>query len=319
MEQRALQQSHQTFTGTGDEGNYDERGHKISGPSGTPLTLMERAAQRQSDRETQLGAAENRASNSPMPLTNASALYAVPALGARAAEQGIARGIVAPVARTVAGGIGGAAGGRYGGRAVGSIFGEPETGEKIGAGLGAVAGTYLGARGIPVPSRASLMERIFASQPATAATAEIGEGAAARTATGPLTRAPEPRPLFPGENPANMASVPREQLPSLAQQGKPGAVEQLQQLGERPVITPRGAGEYPGTRLQGTLSERLRSGGENVFGDKPPETEDFMERVRRRAPGENPAIKSIRRKMGGDTSRMAAEDEAIRKRAQKEK
>lgn len=54
----------------------------------------------------------------------------------------------------------------------------------------------------------------------------------------PVTRIPVPRREFPGENPSNMASVPRGELEGLARTGKPGAGTQIQQLGGKVLYTP---------------------------------------------------------------------------------
>jgi hypothetical protein len=59
---------------------------------------------------------------------------------------------------------------------------------------------------------------------------------------------PEPRPEFPGETPKYMASIPRGRLPGLAAAGKPGAGEQLQQLGKTVLYTPPEG--YPGPRVE---------------------------------------------------------------------
>lgn len=55
---------------------------------------------------------------------------------------------------------------------------------------------------------------------------------------------PEPRPSFSGEDAGYMASVPRKQLSSLAQTGKPGAGMQLQQLGKPVLYIPKEA-DFP--------------------------------------------------------------------------
>lgn len=125
MEQRALQQSHRGFTGTGDQGNYDATGRKVSGPQGEPLTLMERAAQGQADRQSKLGAAMNRAGRSPMPFTAATSAYApVPAALSIAGSE-------------VGGRAGKALGGDYGelaGRVVGGVTGGTVGGLAEGGG-----------------------------------------------------------------------------------------------------------------------------------------------------------------------------------------
>lgn len=82
MEAQAQQQAKQVLTGTGEQGFYNEQGRKVSGPSGQPLTYMEKAAQDLSDRQTRLGAAMNRAQQSPMPITNATLAADLPQLGA---------------------------------------------------------------------------------------------------------------------------------------------------------------------------------------------------------------------------------------------
>jgi hypothetical protein len=56
---------------------------------------------------------------------------------------------------------------------------------------------------------------------------------------------PEPRGLFPGEDPNYMASVPRARLNRLALSAKPGAGTQLQQLGQSIIYLPSGAGIEP--------------------------------------------------------------------------
>jgi hypothetical protein len=58
----------------------------------------------------------------------------------------------------------------------------------------------------------------------------------------PVTRIPVPRREFPGENPNNMASVPRAELEGLAKTGKPGAGTQIQQLGGKVLYTPEPRG-----------------------------------------------------------------------------
>lgn len=50
---------------------------------------------------------------------------------------------------------------------------------------------------------------------------------------------PEPRSLFPGEQPNYEASVPRDELLGQAQQRKPGAAKQLQQIGKTILYKPK--------------------------------------------------------------------------------
>lgn len=69
-----------------------------------------------------------------------------------------------------------------------------------------------------------------------------------------ITVLPEPRQPFAGENPGYMASVPREELNSLATTRKPGAGTQLQQLGKPILYIPNEAG-YPGPRPSTLLNE----------------------------------------------------------------
>ncbi len=58
---------------------------------------------------------------------------------------------------------------------------------------------------------------------------------------------PEPRELFPGEDPNYMASVPRGKLGKMAVSRKPGAGAQMQQLGQ-PIIYIPDEADYPGPR-----------------------------------------------------------------------
>jgi hypothetical protein len=57
-----------------------------------------------------------------------------------------------------------------------------------------------------------------------------------------VTVVPTPRPLFQGENPNYMPSVPRGTLQDLALAGKPGAAKQIQQLGGQILFAPPGEG-----------------------------------------------------------------------------
>jgi hypothetical protein len=99
MQDYANQKAKQVLTGTGDQGNYNAQGVKVSGPSGEPLSYMEKAEQDQAARQTRLGAAQNRAMQSPMPFTNASMAYA-PVTAAKsligAKLGGAAGGAIAP-------------------------------------------------------------------------------------------------------------------------------------------------------------------------------------------------------------------------------
>ena len=299
---------------------------------------LEQAATEQTERQVRLGKAMNRAQRSPTPFTNAAALYAP----------------ISAAKSLIGAEVGGRAGG-YVGKQISPESGE-DYGKLIGGGIGAIAGSMapgdlrsrIGA-GIRTPSgrvqspSEIALGKAFPDPYAPKATpaqpippgTNYGQylenqrgvgvpGSAAQEAgyQPPVTKAPFPRE---GGAPVTVEQVPGPDtagkgnlLTPAARRGVPGAGEELVRRGRPTLFVPRE--EYPGTRLQGTLSERISGGGsgENVFGDKPPETEDFMERMRRRAPGENPAIKSIRRKMGGDTSKKFDFTERLRKRAEEE-
>jgi hypothetical protein len=70
----------------------------------------------------------------------------------------------------------------------------------------------------------------------TAAEPPAGEGPAAPTAQ--VVKLPVPREPLPGENPGNMASIPRSRLLDLGRQGRPGAGEQLRNIGKTPLYVP---------------------------------------------------------------------------------
>lgn len=57
----------------------------------------------------------------------------------------------------------------------------------------------------------------------------------------PVSVFPEPRPLRPTDKPGYMSSVPREELPGLAQKGQPGAADVLGALGRPVLFEPRGS------------------------------------------------------------------------------
>jgi hypothetical protein len=71
--------------------------------------------------------------------------------------------------------------------------------------------------------------------------ADTPAAAIPRSSIPDVSLVPEPRSLFPGEQPNYMANVPREELPGLADIAKPGAGQQLQQLGKRVIYIPREA------------------------------------------------------------------------------
>lgn len=91
----------------------------------------------------------------------------------------------------------------------------------------------------------------------------IGARTAARTATVPssgVTRVPVPREPLPSD-PNLMGSVPREELPSMAARGVPGAANQQRLLGE-PIIYTTPEGNPPGSFEK--LQSRLRPEKPNI-------------------------------------------------------
>jgi hypothetical protein len=130
MEAHAQQQAKQVLTGTGLQGNYD-KGRKVSGPNGEPLTYMEKAAQAQSDQETRLGAAMNRASRSPTPFTNAAMAYSPVA-----AAKGIAGSTV---------------GSKFGGAVASKLSNSPDA-----ENYGNLIGGAVGGLGASLPSPSSM-------------------------------------------------------------------------------------------------------------------------------------------------------------------
>lgn len=64
-------------------------------------------------------------------------------------------------------------------------------------------------------------------------------------ANAPVIKLPVPREPLPGENPGYMASIPRSRLLNLGRQGRPGAGEQIQNIGKNVLYLPE---EYPGPR-----------------------------------------------------------------------
>ena len=151
MEAQAQEQARRVFTGSGGQGNYDATGRQISGPNGTPLTLMEKAAQAQTDNQTRLGSAQNRAMQSPTPFTNtALPVFGGTSVGANIAQKGL-KAAAKPLVKGVVGATAGSAAGSYGGRALGSLVNQPDAGGKIGAIVGGLAGGMAGGFGEPEP------------------------------------------------------------------------------------------------------------------------------------------------------------------------
>lgn len=79
-----------------------------------------------------------------------------------------------------------------------------------------------------------------------------------------VTLFPEPQARFEGETPNYMASVPRDELPEMAQRGKLGAGKQLQQLGAPILYTPRAS-------IGGSGYEDFRNGLIGAQAGLPPE------------------------------------------------
>jgi hypothetical protein len=146
MENYALQQSHSLFTPNQWVGT-DAHGQPIYNK---PPNVIDKAADEHTANQVRLGAAENRASQSPTPVTSAAmGILPVLGIGASVAEKGLGptlSAIAKPVAKTVVGAAGGAAAGGYGGRQIGGMFGKEgaETGGRIGSTLGGLAGGFFG-------------------------------------------------------------------------------------------------------------------------------------------------------------------------------
>jgi hypothetical protein len=77
----------------------------------------------------------------------------------------------------------------------------------------------------------------------------------------PVVRLPVPRETLPGENPKYMASIPRARLLNLGRQGRPGAGEQLRNVGRNVLYVPE---EYPGPRSAANEAEMAPAGLERV-------------------------------------------------------
>lgn len=63
-----------------------------------------------------------------------------------------------------------------------------------------------------------------------------------------VVKLPVPREPVPTDNPGYMHSIPRAKLLDLARQGRPGAGQQLQNIGKTPLYVPE---SYPGPRPEG--------------------------------------------------------------------
>ena len=139
-----------------------------------------------------------------------------------------------PVARSLAVGAGVSAAGRYGGSEIGSIFGPQgrEIGGQIGAGAGLIGGTILGAKGVSVPGRYGLLERLFANPEVSQATKlDIAKQALADNPE--LAESPQDlisrmkKLVIPGEQPTSadlkragdLTQTPLEKLKALAKFG----------------------------------------------------------------------------------------------------
>lgn len=186
---------------------------------------------------------------------------------ANAAVAGSAKPLI-PIARSLVG----MAAGKYIGHEAGGLVGHPEAGGTIGGLAGGIAGGFG-----KLPSKAALMESVFASpeaetlspvgspdnpafhsklparlpaslrgdpfQPHLEPIEPTAPGVEAPTAK--VMRLPIPREPLPGENPGSMASIPRARLLDLARQGRPGAADQLRNVGKTPLFV----GEsYPAPR-----------------------------------------------------------------------
>lgn len=76
---------------------------------------------------------------------------------------------------------------------------------------------------------------------------------------------PEPREALPVERPGAMYSVPREQLPGLAQAGKPGAGEVMSATGTPVIYSPKEGVGFPGPRTEPTYTQ-IRNAGQAIPG-----------------------------------------------------
>lgn len=96
---------------------------------------------------------------------NPAAQLATAAISAPSSVGLVRMGIANPVAaaRMIGGSAAGSTLGGYGGRAVGGIWGDEgrKVGEEIGGVVGGLGGGYLGARGLEIPGRGSLMKSLF--------------------------------------------------------------------------------------------------------------------------------------------------------------
>lgn len=168
MEEASLQQAHRQFTGTGDQGNYNAQGRKVSGPNGEPLSLLEKAAQQQNDRQARLGSAMNRASNSPTPVTNASMVYAPMAaakslIGAKVGSK-VGGAVAGEKGQLVGGILGGIGGGMPWSRAGVSRMAYTNTGE-VKPGLAAIGDALEHPTQIPGKAAKALGNKLFPPPP----------------------------------------------------------------------------------------------------------------------------------------------------------
>lgn len=142
--------------------------------------------------------------------------------------------------RSMAGGYLGNKAGRFAARELGG----GDTAQNI---AGGVTGT-VGAIGLPMMGDRIPLRQI-AGEMASKVSPTIGKMITPSPSSAPMmpsapppeegvTLVPEPRKPFEGEQPGLMGSVPREELSDLAQNRKPGAAKQLQQIGKKIIYQP---------------------------------------------------------------------------------
>lgn len=188
---------------------------------------------------------------------------------------GVAKLPFAAAMRVLGGGAAGAAGGAavggYGGGEVTGIFSKnPKTrelGHRIGAAIGAAVGGYGGAKGA-LPQEAPVVDEVAqavrerrANWLPTKVKPPLAEQIAAKEAGAqpPVTKVPirpEPTsPLTPEQVPGPDTPGKGNLLSPAARRGDPRAGQELMRRGRQVLYVP--AEEYPGTRLSGTLEERM--------------------------------------------------------------
>lgn len=122
---------------------------------------------------------------------------------------------------------------------------KPEPHTPSGAPLPDVSEYYAnrGAEENAILTRQQRLDRMSAKEEPVAPETTNAEGPA--PPTGKLYKLPVPREPLPGENPAYMASTKRNRLLNLSRQGRPGAGDQLRNIGNTVLYTPE---QYPGPR-----------------------------------------------------------------------